>query len=256
MARISKRRIRSVILLAAGMSFGVGALCTQAPTTPNGRKEADHLRNRRYCEIFVVTRRGLSGLAAIYNTIGFNDCPDSKWRTLNVDQLMKQTGAYRILLNGPRYFVMDRNVLRNPGAERDFNGLKTRLVAKIRIQQGSDQRAFYTENTVERQSCYVYEAGKYVYQLQAPGDGSYIMQSYSVEVDSRLDESGLKGLGSRLSLPIGWRYEVRELKSDLTVCNTGRTAEVLQDSLKNTYQRLEPYLSKQLASQPELGNIR
>jgi hypothetical protein len=62
------------------------------------------------------------------------------------------------------------------------------------------------------------------------------MQSYSIEIDPHLDEAALAHLASRLPLPKSWRYEVRTLSADLSVCNTGDKAKVLQDSFNNTYQ--------------------
>ena len=238
MAPISKRAMRRSALIAACALLGRSSFAQQA-AAPTGMKQADHLRNVRYCEIFVVTRHGFSAIAAIYNTVGLNDCPDSQWHALNVDRLESEPGAYLILLNGPRYFVMDRNALRDPGPERDFNGLQTRLVAELEVEQANEKRVPYSETAVQRQSCYVYEADRDVYELHSPNGRSYIMQSYSLEVDPNLDEAALGDLTSRLSLPKGWRYEARKSSADLTVCNAGQTAQVLQDSLNNTYQRLD-----------------
>ena len=239
MAPISESSMRRDILFAMGALFGSSLFARALPAT-NGMKEADHLRNVRYCEVFLVTRHGLSGTAAVYNTLGLNDCPEQQWRALNVDALRKETGAYRVMLNGPRYFIMDKNALRNPGPERDFDGLKTHLVAELQAVRANEKRAPYLEKTVERQSCYFYEAGKNVYQLHSSAARSYIMQSYSAEVDPHQDEAALANLASRLSLPKGWHYEVRKLAADLTVCNIGDKARVLQDNFNNTYQGLDP----------------
>lgn len=70
------------------------------------------------------------------------------------------------------------------------------------------------------------------------------MLAYSQSVDPRLTEKKLNGLGSRLTLPTGWRYEVRRLKRDLTLSTRGQTA-VLQDELENTYQLIDSQSSSQ-----------
>ncbi len=230
-----------------GTTFGIfsatlivtgGAAAAQSNSrAPEDMKERDHLRNARYCEILVVTRDGLSATAAVYNTLGLNDCPEQQWRALDPDRLRKENNAYRVVMNGPRYFIMDRNALRNPGPTRHFDGLEARLLAQVEVEKNSSKRLPYTENTVERESQYVYEAGKNVYELLAPSGRSYIMQSYSVEVDPSLNEAALAGLSSRLTLPKGWHYRVRQLSEPLIVRNTGPKAYVLQDNLKNSYQR-------------------
>jgi hypothetical protein len=43
-------------------------------------KEKDHLRNVRYCEVFVVRKHFFSTTADVYNTLGLNDCPRKNGR--------------------------------------------------------------------------------------------------------------------------------------------------------------------------------
>jgi hypothetical protein len=95
----------------------------------------------------------------------------------------------------------------------------------------------YTENGVQRQNRYVYERGKNIYELLSPDGRVYVMQSYSQEVDKALNEMGLLTLADRLKLPSGWKYSTRTLDEDLVIENVGGKAYVIQDDLKNTYQR-------------------
>lgn len=225
-------------ILSAAMILTGGAAFAQTNSgVLEGMKERDHLRNVRYCEILVVTRHGLFATAAVYNTLGLNDCPEQQWKALKPDQLKKENNAYMVIMNGPRYFTMDRNALQTPGPVSDFDGLQARLLARVELQKNSDKRLPYTENTVDRDSQYVYEAGKNVYELLAPDGRSYIMQSYSVEMDPNLNEAALADLSSRLTLPKGWQYRVRQLSEPLIVRNTGSKAYVLQDDFRNSYQR-------------------
>ena len=225
------------ILSAALIVIGRVAFAQSDNGNPEDMKERDHLRNVRYCEILLVTRHGLSATAAVYNTLGLNDCPEQQWKALDPDQLKRENNAYMVVMNGPRFFIMDRNALRNPGPTRSFDGLQAKLLAQVEVQKNSSKRLPYVENTVDRESQYVYEAGKNVYELLAPDSRSYIMQSYSLEVDPNLNEQALADLSSRLTLPKGWQYRVRQLTEPLIVRNTGSKAYVLQDNLKNTYQR-------------------
>jgi haloalkane dehalogenase len=161
----------------------------QAIAVPEGMKERTNLRNVRYCEVLVATRHGMSATAAVYNTLGLNDCPADKWAALNSDTLKKEWGATAVILNGPRYFVMDRNALRNPGEVKTFEGLEARFLAQLEIKT-RQKRTPYTENLVERGTQYVYERGKNVYELVSPDGHIYVMQSYSEEIDKSLNEEG------------------------------------------------------------------
>jgi haloalkane dehalogenase len=225
----------ALLLLVVLLFPGPATLFAQSNAVSPGRKERDNLRNVRYCEIFVATRHGVGATAAVYNTVGLNDCPADRWNALDANELKKELKATLVMLNGPRYFIMDRNALANPGDIKDFDGLDARLVAQLEIKQ-RQKRTPYTENTVERQSQYVYERGKNVYELVAPDGRVFIMQSYSQEIDKSLNERGLQSLATRLKLPKGWQYRVRKLDDDLVVRNSGTQAHVLQDELRNTYQ--------------------
>lgn len=91
-------------------------LRAQSTPAPAGMVEKANLRNVRYCEIFVAKRHGLSATASVYNTLGLNDCPEAKWSALSAAKLKNELHVTMVVLNGPRYFTMDRNALANPGA--------------------------------------------------------------------------------------------------------------------------------------------
>jgi len=225
--------------LLAAILFCVGpaGIAGQTGPAPNGMTEKDHLRNVRYCEVFVVRKHFFSTTAGVYNTLGLNDCPPEKWASLDTAKLKKEWNVNAIILNGPRYFIMDRNALEKPGKVESFDGLDARLLAELEIKPNSNKRMPYTENGVQRQNRYVYDRGKNVYELLSPNGNVYVMQSYSQEVDKELNEAGLLTLAGRLKLPNGWKYRTRTLDEDLVIENVGGKAYVIQDDLKNTYQR-------------------
>jgi hypothetical protein len=74
------------------------------------------------------------------------------------------------------------------------------------------------------------------YQLISPDGVVYVMVSMSQIVDPNLTPADLAGLGSRLALPDGWTYQARRRITDL-VLNADGEATMLQDELKNSYQR-------------------
>ena len=199
----------------------------------------NNMHGARYGEIVVVTGGPLTFTGHVYNTLGLNDCPEAAWKALHPQQLKEQFKADAIILNGPRYFLMDSVSLANPGSIATFGGLQARHLADVKIPLSSVLRGRskpYTENVVTRTTQYVYRKGNTVYELISPDGRVYVMQAYALIVDPTLTEAKLAGLGSKLKLPQGWQYHVRKLDSDL-VLRTSGVAYVLQDELQNSYQR-------------------
>lgn len=234
------KTIWKIMLLAIPVSFpGVALVHSQTTTpVPEGMLEKDDLRNVRYCEILVARREGASVTASVYNTLGLNECPAMKWEALDAAKLKDELHATMVILNGPRYFTMDRNAIASPGAVANFDGLDARMLAQLQIKT-KQNRTPYTENIVERDNQYLYDRGKNVYELVAPNGREYVMQSYSQEVDKNLNEEGLLTLEDRLKLPRRWEYRVRKLHEDLVVRDLNGKAHVIQDDLRNTYQLVE-----------------
>lgn len=202
-------------------------------------KQNDHMYNARYGEIFMVTGGPLHFKGAIYNTIGLNQCPEDLWERLNPEQLKKDFHVEKVLLNGPRYFLMDQTSLLYSGKINSFQGLQARLLATIDIPLKNLLRGGsrpYIENSVARTTRYLFKKGRTIYELTSPSGKKYVMQSYSQIIDPNLKVSDLKNLRSRLHLPLGWSYESRKLTHDYLVCSFG-VAHVIQDDFKNSYQR-------------------
>lgn len=215
------------------------ALVTFSTAPAQAVKERTHMRNARYGEIIIVTGGPFSFTGHVYNTIGLNDCPEAAWKALNPNQLKKEFHARSVVLNGPRYFLMDHSSILNPGNVVSFDGLQARFLADVAIplanvlQGGAPP---YTENSVQRTTQYLFKSGRTIYELISPQGRHYVMQSYSQIIDPTLSESDLASLGSRLALPPGWKYKTKQLTQDL-VMKTSGVAYVLQDNLKNSYQR-------------------
>src|SRR5215470_4245880 len=107
--------------------------------TPTGPvvEMRDNLRGASYCEIFVI-RGHLNHLEGkVYNSLGLNECPQEQWMALNTDALKKKFKAQTIVMNGPRYFLMDKCAIENTGEVLSFDGLQLRRVATLRIPRMS-----------------------------------------------------------------------------------------------------------------------
>jgi haloalkane dehalogenase len=213
--------------------------------SPSGRlRLREGLHGARYGEVLLVTGRLNRIEATVYNTLGLNDCPDDLWHALDPEAIKKSYRARAVILNGPRYFLMDKISIADPGEEIfDFGGLQMRRLATVPLSLtsllGGLQRHPYTEQAVRRTTVYVWNQGREVYELIAPDGTSYVMQSYSLQVDPTLTEADLPTLGARLRLPDRWRYRARRLEAEWALAVDGE-AHLIQDELENSYQRVEP----------------
>jgi hypothetical protein len=96
----------------------------------------------------------------------------------------------------------------------------------------------YREQAIDRDTVYLFKAGRPVFMLEAPGGGRYVMQAYAGIVDKTLTYDGLPALGTKLNLPAGWHYTSMVPDKDLILGAAGK-AIVVQDGLDNTYQKLD-----------------
>ena len=213
-----------------------------APTTPRFTLR-EQLHGARYGEVLLVTGRLNRIEATVYNTLGLNECPDDLWQALDTEAIKKAYRARAVILNGPRYFLMDKVSIADPGEEIfDFGGLQMRRLATVPLPLtsllGGLHRHPYSEQPVRRTTVYVWNQGREVYELVAPDGATYVMQSYSLAVDRTLTEADLPVLGARLRLPAGWSYRVRRLEDEWAL-SVEREARVVQDELENSYQRVE-----------------
>lgn len=199
------------------------------------------LRGTRYCEIIPVYRDGLSFRLEVYNTLGQNDCPPDVWNAIDPKALAKELGAFEVVMNGPRFWVMDRIIATGTtrdGTTKTFDGLEATQRAALSlpfrdILFGSRP---YSVKTVNRETTYLYEAGKPVHEITDDEGQVYVMQTFAEIVDKTLSMDDLAGLGARLKLPDGWSYSTRVLDTDLELTAKGE-AFLIQDELQNSYQR-------------------
>ena len=201
---------------------------------------AGSARGVRYCEVLAAYFEGGAIRIDVWGTQGISDCPLDAWYALDAETLQAELGAVRVIMNGPRHWVLDRaEALSLPDApRRTFGALEMQQLATLSMSPEMLMSAGpYSERTVNRDTSFAFFAGSEIYELVAPGGATYVMQSYSNVVDTELDESELPGLGARLELPEGWTFRARTLEAELELRAEG-TATVVQDELQNTYQRM------------------
>jgi hypothetical protein len=226
-----QRQALSVALATLALAAGALSAATAKPVA------GDALHNARYCEILELKGSPPDAEVTVWNTIGFNKCPQAKWDAIDASALAAERGDTVVIKNGPRYFIMD-SASAEVGQTHTFGGLKMRKVATIPIHSDAElAQTPYTDRTIKRNNTWTWDKGRRVYELLAPNGATYVMQSYSNIKDPQLTLSQLRGLGSRLALPQGWEYRSTKLKKDLTLVTKG-SATIVQDDLTNTYQRL------------------
>ena len=197
------------------------------------------LRGIRYCEVLAAYARDGALQADVWNSLSAgNLCPQEQWELLDADTIRGELGALNVGLNGPRYWLLDLVVgsaATTTGELRDFGGIGMRLVATVDIASAGGTGA-YTNNSVNRDTQFLFRDGQEIYELTDPDGRIYIMQSWSQIVDPDLDEDDLPLLGSRLVPPEGWTFSVRTLDHDHVVEDQNGVATVIQDELQNSYQ--------------------
>lgn len=207
------------------------------------------LNGFRYCEILIVVD-GDDGapVTEVWGTPGVDPCTDEAWYALDPAALMAENGASDIDMNGPRYFTVDAAIDTAPaggggvgtaaGGEavnRSFGDITMNLLATV--DGPAIDSSTYEPSLVVRTTTWAFNAGTEIYELVDPEGTSYVMQSYSLIVDPELAITDLAGLGDRLDLPEGWSFVVRTLDEPLQLALSPDGAMVLQDDLRNSYQR-------------------
>ncbi len=149
----------------------------------------DGVRDARYCELIPVVRHGVHLIATVYNTLGLNDCPPDIWDKITEAAMKKRFGALKVVLNGPRHFVMDAIAAAGDtaaGKTVDAEGLALTARATIKVDLSGLRAKPYRERTIERETRYVFRAGKPVFLLVRPDGVRYAMQSYAQIIDKSL----------------------------------------------------------------------
>jgi hypothetical protein len=237
--------INQFLLITLGCLLSIGHAFGQTtnvnPNYAKYEKSVSNLRNQRYCEVIYGKRDFLNVEVKVFNTQGFNLCPEAQWKTLTKEAIEKTSGASFVLLNGPRYWTMDE--IQAAGStvnsvKESFGGIEMNLRATVKVSLlkqllGSKQ---FSPNEIIRTTKFIYKAGTPIYELTSPTGEVYVMQSYSQINNPNLAMSDLPELSKQLKLPTGWTYTTRVLDQELSLIANG-IAYVLQDNLSNSYQR-------------------
>lgn len=224
-----------VAMALAGCGSSDNTAASASTSTTTAAKES--MRGQRYCEVLVVKPIDGRITAEVYNSWPLNDCPADEWTKLDATAIAAAQGAPAVLLNGPRFWLMDSidKTDRTALTRATFGGIDMYRQASVDIGPLADATTPYRPHAVERSTVFIFDAGRTVYELHAPDGSAYVMQTWSQVVDPGLAERDLADLGPRLHPPEGWTYSSRTLSAPLRLVTTTTAAQVLQDDLRNSY---------------------
>lgn len=211
---------------------------TEAPATSTTNPAAANMHGKRYCEILLLNLQEDGIHAEVFNTYPLNDCPDDQWKSIDTAAVAKDEGVVFASANGPRYWAMD-SVVKSDMTEvyqKSFGGMEMNRYASVFVgAKPADLLIPYSPHAVNRKSAFTFNAGTTVYMLHDAEGKSYVMQSWSQQIDPALTEDDLLTLADRLQLPEGWSYDYKTLTKEFVVETRAEDAQVLGDDLHNSY---------------------
>jgi hypothetical protein len=202
-------------------------------------------RDFAYCEITPVFGNPPNAMAQIYNSSGPGDrCPPNEKAAIDPTKLAAELGAGFVYINptqqtARRYWVMDQFWIYKVGETVDFHGVRATWMASMspELMKGVLQDDF-VPGEVHRENKSLYAKGRRVYLLRSPDGKTWVMLSYTTEVDTDLSLDQLSNLVSKLKLPDGFKFEIKELPRDLTIDaqRANGLAHIIRDNLHDIYQ--------------------
>jgi hypothetical protein len=211
---------------------------TEAPETSTTNPAAANMHGKRYCEILLLDLKDDGIYAEVFNTYPLNDCPDDQWKAIDTAAVAATEGVVFASANGPRYWAMD-SVVKSDMADvfsKTFGEVEMNRYASVYVGTSpADLLLPYSPHAVNRKAAFTFNAGTTVYMLHDAEGKTYVMQSWSQQVDPMLTEDDLLTLADRLQLPEGWTYDYKTLTEDFVVETRAEDAQVLGDDLRNSY---------------------
>ncbi|WP_067586245.1 hypothetical protein [Endozoicomonas ascidiicola] len=188
-----------------------------------------------YHEVLVGYRSWFDYSIVIYNDLN-SVLSDDDFFSIDPETVKENKNADVVIMNGPRYWVLDEIMAYEVAPERSLGGHQWAIPGAVKLSLFDIlNRKPYVSMMVKRDTKYTYYAGSKVYRLIDDTGQVFTMQALAQTVDPDMSLSALDSLNDRLSLPRGWRYRVEVLDEPLII-ESGGTATILQDDFQNTYQ--------------------
>ncbi len=209
--------------------------------TKGDRRIVKNTRGMAFGGAAVIVGTGRHERAHVYTATSCADLVPGSIEKIDAKKLAADfgPGVKMVIPNAGRYWTMDE-VGMYVGEVVDFQGAKLCWGGDM---TGDEVKAHfaapYAVGKIQRNSEWIYKAGKPVYLLREPGGIVWVMQEYTKVVDPSLTIDNLNTVGSKLkNLPAGWKFETKVLTKDLSLDNrrTGLWSSIIRDELGNTYE--------------------
>lgn len=198
-------------------------------------------RGYRFCEVALITGTNPgNAVADFYNSTGASDPTPEQFAALDAKQIAKETDSQQVFLNPVRHWMFDEFWVNEAGDVRTFGGITMNWMAVVPVKslEAGVSKGHYVPGYIYRNSQFMFKKGGECHFLDAPDGEVFVMQSFTNAVQQEVTIDNIRNLGSKLSLPPGWKFRSVVLDRDLVV-NQERSnmlAHVFQDDLKNAYQ--------------------
>jgi len=163
-------------------------------------------------------------------------------RKLNLDVIKKETGALKVLINGPRQWIIDKS--NSPvGVVREFNGLKAAWLGKLELDNPNSFKSGlpeYTVMKVERKTSITFKKGTDIFILTTPKGETFAMKSFSLETNPHLTRKQVGEMMMNSNLPKNWSFKIINISEDLILKPLSGVAKVVTDSKQNVYDLVGP----------------
>jgi hypothetical protein len=208
---------------------------------PDREIHMKEMRGYRFCEIGLITGTSReNAVANIWNTTGAYDPTPEQFAALDDDAIAKESEALKTWLNPVRHWMFDEFDVWEVGDDRRFGEITATWMGVVGAEEmmKATVGGSYFAGYIYRNNAFTFNEGSEVYLLDAPDGEVFVMQSFTSHFDEALTEDNLAELGTRLTLPDGWKFRSEVLDRELKVSTADEPhmAHVLQDDLHNTYQ--------------------
>lgn len=200
----------------------------------------DDARGVPWCEIAPATGTPPALTVHVYNSTSVDVCPREHSAHLDAAKLARQMGVPKVVLNQGRYWTMDRMTAFTAGETLEIEGVRVKWAATMTADEVSTLLAGkpYSVVTIQRDTEWLYRAGRPVWVLRAPDGKVWVMQTFGKDKDPTLSLDTLDTLAGKLQLPQGWRFDTVVPERDLSLQprRAKGIAHILRDDLGNAYQ--------------------
>jgi hypothetical protein len=243
-----KTAVARFAIIVCAVLFTLVVYAQQITLKPGAIRDKEIHRNDArdfaYCEITPVFGKPPNAMAQVYNSSGPGDrCPPNEKAFIDPTKLAAELGAEFVYINpaqtARRYWVMDQFWVSKVGETVDFHGVLATWLASMspELMKGV-LKGDFVPGEVHRENTYLYAKGRKVYLLHSPDGKTWVMLSYTTEVDTDLSLDQLSNLVSKLKLPDGFKFEIKELPRNLTIDaqRANGMAHIIRDNLHDIYQ--------------------